>query len=70
MQKQIDKLLNQLKAIKPMVTAKDRAYASSKLRVSYPTVHNYLAGKGTNSDTAYDLLVVFNECIEKRSQVC
>ena len=69
----IEELINgwneKLKAINPLVTAKDKYAAMEELNIHYATVHRYLNGGVKKVDTASDLLEFFNKRIENRNKV-
>jgi hypothetical protein len=72
-QTQLEKLLKELKQIKPNVTKGDRVtYRNTHTKFRKPsdnTILNYLNGKGSNADIAYDLLSFFKHQISKRNEI-
>jgi hypothetical protein len=70
---QLDRLLKELQAIKNDVTKRDRIEFRNQHRnyrsPSDSTIFNYLNGKGSSADVAYDLLAFFKQKIDERNSI-
>jgi hypothetical protein len=70
---QLERLQAELQKIKPNVTKKDRlafrAIGHSYRCPNDNTILNYLNGKGSSADVAYDLLAFFKKRIEEREEI-
>lgn len=59
---QAERLAEKLKALKPDVTANDRAEAAKELKCTLTTIGNYLRGSVYDNDTGAKIL----ECLRKK----
>ena len=64
----LERIRKDIAKMKPVLTARDRTDIQTLTGLSAASVNNYLTGRGTNVDTAWDVMEAARRVIAKREE--